>query len=516
MGGLMAAQAAAESGASVLVLGGSGGASARISSLVTALGDGPGDTADALFDDMFAAGGHLNNPAFLRHLVDRIGPQVRALAAAGVPFHVDDGRLARRQTTGCSWPSSVYSLEMIGVDISQHLLAWFADHGVRVVRGGRLVDLTVHDGVIAGGLAHDPYADSWLDIVAPSVVLATGGAGQLFTVTTNPRGSRGDGYAMALEAGAQLVDMEFISYEPFITTSPDDTTRHDLPTTLLTEGARLLNGQYDEFLDTRASLTKDVICRAMVAEVQQGRGTANESVYYDIRDIDEAGRAKYVQLAQALGGSVSAAATGLIEVMPAQHYLDGGIRVADDASAVGVTGLFAVGEVAGGAHGAHRLAGAGGMEVVAGGSIAGHSAADHAIGRSRAVAPVREPLPSLVPRARSARAISLAEPIAGALDACGVFRHGAALSVAEERLDQVLSEASADDEFRAVRRAASVAVAIAGSAARRTESRGDHYRSDHPERRDEWTLNQRVSWSIDDGVSFELGSAAAELAKKGN
>ena len=338
-------------------------------------------------------------------------------------------------------------------------------------------------------------------------MLATGGAGQLFGTTTNPRGSKGTGYALALEAGCELVDMEFVSFEPFITTTPGDTKRHDLPTTVLKQGARLRNGLGEEFLDTANAPTKDVICRAMMTEVAEGRGTENGSVYYDIREMEPEVVNHYVQIGQAMRSNGAAADPGLLQVMPAQHYLMGGARIDADA-ATSVPGLFAVGEVAGGAHGGHRLAGAGGMEVVAGGAIAGESAAGYALVHPTRTPAVHEERPELLGTYRSPAKTEQLRIIADALHTeCGIFRNGSGLAAAAESIRGVLEETRGDAGQAFVTRGAQVALSIAESARRREESRGDHFRTDYRLRDDSaWLGNQVVRLADDGGLDLQLRS----------
>lgn len=520
VGGLMAAHHASRAGARVLLLGGSGGASSRISSMITALGNSDIDTPEGLYDDMFRSGGFVNRVDLLTALTERIGPETRELVSDGVPFHFDGDQPARRQTTGCTWPSAVYSLTMIGVDISRHLERSMAafDSPPEVVHGGVLLSIGVGEGRVTGGLAYSPREKRWISVSASAIVLATGGAGQLFGTTTNPRGSKGTGYALALEAGCELVDMEFVSFEPFITTTPGDTKRHDLPTTVLKQGAKLRNGLGEEFLDTENAPTKDVICRAMVTEVVEGRGTANDSVYYDIRDMDPEIVGHYVQIGQALRSNATSSEPGMLEVMPAQHYLMGGVRI-DAQAATSVPGLFAVGEVAGGAHGGHRLAGAGGMEVVAGGAIAGESAAQYALAQPGPSAPSgvdRREAPELFGSFRSARKAEQLRTIADALHTeCGIFRNGPGLSAATGAIRGVLDEARTDPAQALVRRAAQVALSIAESARRREESRGDHFRTDYRLRNDAaWSGNQVVALADDGGLDFRYEPASPASQRK--
>lgn len=500
VGGLMAAYHAQRSGAKVLLLGGSGGASQRISSLNTALGYDEQDTPTGLFDDMFRAGGYVNTPAVVAAMVHRIGAETLHLVDLGVPFLRDQDRLARRQAAGSTWTRAVFSEGMIGADIARRLTAELAKcsaPAVVQVKGGLLLELLTDAGRVTGALAYSPRERRWVRAGAGAVVLATGGAGQLFGTTTNPRGSRGIGYVVALEAGAELMDMEFVSFEPFVTSAPEDLRGQDLPTTVLREGARLRNGEGEEFLDTSKAPTKDIICRAMVREVLEGRGTASGSILFDLREMEPENAHRYVGIEEALRSRGMTSREAQLEVMPAQHYLMGGVRI-DAAGASTLPGLFAVGEVSGGAHGGHRLAAGGGLEVVAGGAIAGESAARHSLEHQRSKPSVRaaDPRPELLPTSLSEMSKSDLATIQNALDGgCGILRHGEDLAKSIETIGQVL-ERSSDSADRFVHRSAIVALSIAKSALERTESRGDHFRIDHPQRDDtRWIANLVVALS---------------------
>jgi succinate dehydrogenase/fumarate reductase flavoprotein subunit len=505
-GAITAAYNAHRCGASVLLLGGGGAASDRVSSINTALGYSPEDTPAGLFDDTYRASGYLGNTEVIAEFTSLIGSEIENLHRMGVPFLAHGDQLARRQATGSTWTRSVYSVGLVGAEIAHLLLAELENDPrgrFRIVRGGLALRLRRDDHGVTGGLGYDPRNGKWFNFACGATVLATGGAGQIFANTTNPAGHRGTGYSMALEIGADLVDMEFISFEPFVSTTPAAHKGDDLPTTVLKEGARLLNGRGDEFIDTQKSLTKDIICRAMMREVQEGRGTPSGSVVYDIREMDTAIVGRYVQIRQALDKRGLTPSEGLIEVMPAQHYLMGGI-VIDRRCATTIPGLYALGEVSGGVHGAHRLAGGGGMEIVVGGAIAGTNAAGHAADHRHRPTPGFAAAPALLGRLQSAESRVELDTIRRAMnDGCGVLRNQDDLSTA---LDTVLDvrERTAENPDSLAHRAATLSATIAATALARTESRGDHFRTDHPQRDDRnWLRNQHVQMHHRAGLTLD-------------
>jgi succinate dehydrogenase/fumarate reductase flavoprotein subunit len=499
MAGLMAATRAYLAGARVVLLTGAVGASVRMAGFSTALFDAPEDRPEALFNDMFIAGGFLNNPALLAAIVDRIGPETRFFEALGVPFHRKDGKLARRQAAGVSWPRAVFTLDMVGVDAGKLLIQRLRaaeEPAVRILNGGFLLDLDMQDGVVAGGLVHLHPEEKWVHVQAPAVVLATGGAGQLFQKTTNFPGTQGIGYALALEAGAPLVDMEFVSYEPTVAVAPEKIAGMELPTMAFSEGVRLLDGRGEEFLRTAPPPSKDVMSRAMLREVREGRGTQHGAIYYDLRDMSPEAALGYSQIRQVLKALDVPSRVAQIEVMPTQHFLMGGVAT-DEFGAAEVPGLYAAGEVAGGTHGAHRLATCGGTEVIAMGAIAGESAAQYVCGRKRFAGERRAvPRSELLQAAMNATEQARVARIRGALErGCGALRDEGGLRASLSELNTLRDELKSEGPLRTfVGRAVLVALSIASSALARTESRGDHFRTDYPQRHDRrWLGNIRAS-----------------------
>jgi fumarate reductase (CoM/CoB) subunit A len=497
MAGLMAATRARLAGARVVLLTGTAGASVRMAGFSTALGDAPEDRPEALFNDMFIAGGFLNQPALLAAIVERIGPETRFFEELGVPFHRLQGKLARRQAAGVSWPRAVFTLDMVGVDAGRLLMRRLESTTgpeARILPGGFLLDLDMEDGAVCGGLLHLQPTGEWVYVQAPAVILATGGAGRLFQKTTNFPGTQGIGYALALEAGAGLVDMEFVSYEPTVAAAPAAVAGMELPTMAFSEGARLLNGRGEEFLRTAPPPSKDVMSRAMLREVREGRGTESGAVYYDLRLMAPEAAQGYAQIRRVLKVLDLPSRSAQVEVMPTQHFLMGGIAT-DDGAATEIPGLYAAGEVAGGAHGAHRLATCGGTEVIAMGAIAGERAAEYARGRDLSVDRKRVPLPELLPANMETLDQGRLGRIRAALETgCGALRDGAGLRGSVVELSALREELESAGRLRTfIGRTVLVGLAIALSAAARIESRGDHFRLDYPHRDDRrWLGNLHV------------------------
>ena len=523
MGGLMAATYAHRAGARVVLLAGVPGASIRMAGFATALLDDTEDRPERLFNDMFVAGGFVNNPRLLAAIVERIGPETRFLEHLGVPFHRQDGRpdgrLARRQAAGVSRPRAVFTLDMVGEDAGRRLTGRLRAAGtppVWVLDRTFLLDLDCREGEIRGALAYVRPEKRWVHIQAPAVVLATGGAGRLYRKTTNFSGSTGMGYAMALGAGAPLVDMEFVSFEPTVAVGPPSIAEMEVPTMAFSEGARLLNGRGDPFMITMPPPSKDVMSRAMLREIAEGRGTPYGGVYYDLREMAPGTAMSYTQIRRVLKALNVPPSEARIEVAPTQHYVMGGVRT-DENAAADVPGLFAVGEAAGGAHGAHRLATCGGTEVIAMGAIAGECAARYAQGRAVKAAGVPPPpTPALLEEDMDAAdAVRMSEIRTVLERCCGVLRDRDGLQEAVASLEAIRQDLQCQGRTKtSAGRSALVASAIARSALLRTESRGDHFRTDFPARDDRRWLGNLVAALGPDHGSLNLSFLEAGISAR--
>lgn len=403
-----------------------------------------------------------------------------------------------------------------------------AGRGATIHELTAVVDLLVADGVCIGVLAIDAGGDM-VAYRAGAVVLATGGAGQLFQITRIPSDVTGDGYAMALRAGAELVNMEFMQYMftpvsgvppamsgPFWSLCPTvrdvsgrDILRDELPLGIAPEQVFLDRTLHYPFSARDASRWLDI---AVERTIRAGRGTPRGGVLVDFSRVDVR-TARRPRPQHAPPSPDIRIGDAIVEVAHGAHAVNGGIRV-DEWGRTGVPGLFAAGETIGGPHGADRLGGAMLPACNVFGARAGATAADYARGVTR---------PPLLP-----------DHLAPACDRLARFRHRSGMTAHEirralkalttgtlvvlrtaEGLKRLLDEAQRLREELYERAAVGtpqalvgaietenlllVAEVMAGAALRRTESRGSHYREDHPMRDDDrWSVSQ--FWTLQDGV----------------
>jgi succinate dehydrogenase/fumarate reductase flavoprotein subunit len=410
-----------------------------------------------------------------------------------------------------------------GPAVSKTLRAQLNDaNGVRRIGDLLITDITVRDGEACGATALHVSSGRIVPIAAKAVVIATGGLTRLYRRNSASSNMGGDGYALALRAGAELIDMEFVQFFPIGHLAPRlvgmdpimwDPFRYKLGGKLLNADMREFENDYatrDTRSDGRYVLTRDLATYAITKEVEAGRGTPAGGAYLSFQHVSpEEIRRAFGPVVDRLAANGIDLAHQPIEVAPIAHYHMGGIRVSDTLE-TGIAGLYACGEAIGGANGANRLSGNAITESFVFGARAGHHAARKAKAR---------PMPSLdmtgeaIDFLRSAEqrdAPNVAATIVALqslmADYVGPFRTQDKLRVAIDRLAEMTRNLgdrpliSSSDSFDPVlidwldlRSMLLVAQAVALPALSRTESRGAHQREDHLGLDDAWQLNQIVA-----------------------
>ena len=434
-----------------------------------------GDTPEAHAADTIAVGGGLVDEAVALGIAREAAPRIHDLLAYGVPFDRDlEGKLAVGREAAHSARRIVH---VRGDGAGAAIIAALSDAvrrtpSIRVIEGLVAEALLTEDGAVSGlqlREAGNPAACPLL-LAARAVVLATGGIGHLYAVTTNPLEASGSGLAIAARAGAVIADPEFVQFHPTAIMTGGD------PAPLATEalrgeGATLINGNGERFMAARHPLAelapRDIVARGVFAEIAAGRGA--------FLDARTALGARFADRFPTVHASCIAAgidpARQAIPVAPAAHYHMGGIAV-DGRGRSSIEGLWAGGEVSStGAHGANRLASNSLLEAV----VYAARVADDNAGRVL-------PSPARLPDA-------LVAPRGGAPDAAAVRRLRATMSscVGVMRDDDGLMEAvhhfaalEREATSTTLRNMATAALLVAASAWSRRESRGAHFRIDHP------------------------------------
>ncbi len=476
--------------------------------------EGDKDVALHLEDTVKAGAGLVHRPAAAALVAE--GPvRVAELIEWGARFDSEDGQLLRTREGAHSLARILHaSGDATGAEISRALVAFAQAHKrIHFAEWTRVTGLVVCGGrVVAADLAGangDAGRAQTTRIAARGILIASGGAGQVYSDTTNPAVATGDGIALAAQAGAALADMEFYQFHPTALSLPG-APRFLLSEALRGEGAWLRNDRGERFMEGAHPLCelapRDVVARAIA---RQGMGAAGEQrlVYLDMRHVRGVNlRERFPGISAVLARYGLDLACDLIPVRPAAHYLMGGVRT-DLTGRTSVAGLYAAGEVAcTGVHGANRLASNSLLE----GLVFGARAAQAML----ADAPL---LTSVKPAAEEQRSVSAAEEqqaerIITDLQAAmwanaGLLRDEASLrrGLAEQAECSSRLAALSGSGTRRVAEAQSlsiVAQVILKSALARTESRGAHFRNDFPQRDDANFLKHSVT-TADGAVIFE-------------
>lgn len=521
--GMSAALSAAQAGARVLLtdrsLIGRGGATVMAQMTVAvALGEETPDSSDAHLADTVAAGRGLCDPALAAIVCERGPEAIRRLDGWNVGWaRTSDGRIRQAHAPGHDRPRCVYvDFLSTGPAVSRSLRAQVQRHGGSIRRIGDLLitDLAVTDGAVAGAFGINLSDGRLVRMAAPAVILATGGLTRLYRRNSASANMGGDGYALAIRAGAALRDMEFVQFFPIGHLAPRlvgmdpimwDPFRYKL-------GGRLLNGEGREFLDLygtpedgRYVVTRDQATYAILKEVAAGRGTAAGGAWLSFRHVPEAA------LREAFGPVIDRLArNGIdltqqdIQVAPIAHYHMGGIAV-DTSLETAVRNLFAAGEAVGGANGANRLSGNAITEAL----VFGHQAGLMAAARARAEGADMDGAPLELLRAGTGQAgpnpaRGLAALQAIMADLVGPFRSDAGLRQGLRAITDLRecfgmippNVAGRPDPARTdwfdLRNMLLNAEIVVLAALARTESRGAHQREDHPGLSERWAHSQHV------------------------
>jgi L-aspartate oxidase len=441
---------------------------------------GEGDSIESHVADTLAAGAGLCDAAMVRLMASEASDRIIDLLEYGVPFDRDlQGKLVQSREAAHSAHRIVRVRgDMAGKAIMEALVAAVRKTpSIRVIEGAEAFALIQEpEGTIAGAamrLSSRSEPTDVLDVRADVTVLATGGIGQLYAVTTNPKEACGRGLLMAATAGARCMNLEFVQFHP----TAIDIGRDPAPLAteaLRGEGAILINARGERFmtaLHPDAELApRDIVARGVFAELTAGRRPMLDAT----RAVGSAFPEKFPGV---YATCISAGIDPVIQpipVAPAEHYHMGGVAT-DANGATSLPGLYAVGEVAyTGVHGANRLASNSLLEAV----VFGARVARHVLELPHPAANVRtgSATEALKEPNSSAALVELRQIVSRHL---GVVRNAEGLREALNVLSGMRRRPS--EISRHVRDMATLGAMIAHSALHRQESRGGHYRSDYPE-----------------------------------
>ncbi|HEY7913031.1 MAG TPA: L-aspartate oxidase [Blastocatellia bacterium] len=450
------------------------------------------DTIDLHYQDTLDAGAGLCDQDAVAVLVEEGPRYITELIEHGAEFDREGGHLAFTREAAHSRSRILHARgDATGREIVRALIAWSRKSpNIEYLPHACTQSLIVKDGRCVGVTFVEPVTNRVRALYARAVVLATGGAGQLYLHTTNPDVATGDGHAMAYRAGAMLADMEFIQFHPTALVVPG-APRFLLSEAMRGEGGLLVNLEGERFMpryNERAELApRDIVSRSIHFEMQR---TQSAHVWLDMRHLDHTFvRNRFPKIYNTCLLYNLDITYDLIPVSPAAHYTMGGVRT-DTHGRTSIAGLYAAGEVAcTGVHGANRLASNSLLEGLVFGARAAEAAASAAAERVEAAEP---------------RDWDFGEKADWQIDdgtraevkrimwsKVGIVRDEEGLKNALSALDDIASRPLNTRSWNFV----TLARLVAEAALARRESRGAHYRSDYPERDDanfaHHTLQQR-------------------------
>ncbi|MBI2016212.1 MAG: FAD-binding protein [Candidatus Rokubacteria bacterium] len=467
------------------------------------------DSLEAHFRDTLAGGGWINDQELAWTLVREAPGRVLELESRyGCLFdRRADGRIHQKPFAGQTHDRTIHKGDLTGIEIMNRLAEQaLRRDNVSALEECRAVEL-LRDarGAAAGALVLDVRAGRFVAVRARATLLAMGGGPTMYKVIACSADKAADGIALAYRAGLPLRDMEMVQFHPTGLVIPGSL----MTGALLEEGLRgagghLRNGRGERFMARYDAArlersTRDLVSRASFTEIAEGRGTPNGGVWIDVShlgaDVVETTFRGMVRRCRDFGRDL---ARGPVEVAPTTHFMMGGV-VVDPACRTALDGLFAAGEDTGGVHGANRLGGNGVAESTVFGGIAGDVMAAYVAGRA---------LPEIDAEACDAAARRLEAPLARPAGAdlyalqsrlrevmwerVGLVRDGAGLGEALATIEEVAAQLEGvgvaggarynlawQDWLNVVNQAAAARL-IARSALERRESRGAHFRRDHP------------------------------------
>jgi succinate dehydrogenase / fumarate reductase flavoprotein subunit len=499
--------------------------------------------------------------------------RVWELEAWGAVFdRTKDGKISQRNFGGHEYPRLAHVGDRTGLEmirsLQQKVVAMqqadaveFGDPEamIKVFAETTITDLMVEGGRIAGAFGYFRDTGRFVLFEAPAVVLATGGIGKTYKVTSNSWEYTGDGHALALRAGAKLLNMEFVQLHPTGMVWPPsvrgllvtESVRGDGGVLRNSEGKRFMfnyvpdvfRAQYaeteeeaDRWYDDQANnrrppelLPRDEVARSINSEVKAGRGSEHGGVFLDVssrlpaEEILRRLPSMYHQFKELADVDITKEP---MEIGPTCHYVMGGVEVDPDTGAASVPGLFAVGEVSGGMHGSNRLGGNSLSDLLVFGRRAGLGAAEYVS------ALAESGRPSVSAASLDAAAAVAVEPLERAegenpyaihgelqqimFDLVGLIRRESELKTALVELDKLRARATQVSAAGAraynpgwhlaldLRNMLVVAECVAQAALERQESRGGHTRDDYPEMSPEWRkVNLICSVDADGSVSLK-------------
>lgn len=505
----------------------SGAAQGGVAAVLDGWAQRIGDSLESHIYDTVKGSDYLGDQDAIEILCREAPGDIRSMDRMGAIFsRTEEGMIAQRDFGGHSYARTCYAADKTGHILLQTLYEQMMKNRVKVYSEWHVVSLIIHDNICRGVVAYDMAGGKLQVIRARAVLLATGGYGRAFSITSNAHANTGDGLALAYRAGVPLQDMEFVQFHP------TGLYKHGI---LITEGSRgeggyLVNRNGERFMERYAPskmelASRDVVSRAIQTEIEQGRGI-DGCIHLDLRHLGK--ELIMERLAQIHDIALSFANVDCVHdpipIQPTAHYSMGGIPTDINGTVPGVSGLFAAGECACvSVHGANRLGGNSLLETIVFGRRAGISAVRHVKKAaiwgvsSRTLDSIEHEFYDLAEMDGSESVADIKNDLQTVMTGkCGIFRDSRKLAEAHKetkRLRERFNNIGISDremifntemmEAMELRNLLDFSEVIAASALAREESRGAHYRTDYPKRDDVGWLKHTLAYRSETGPLLE-------------
>lgn len=470
------------------------------------------DTVETHVYDTLKGGSYLNDPNLVDILVEDSPKRLVDLENYGAIFdRQDGGKINQRPFGGQSYRRTCFQGDRTGHEMMTALKEEILKRDIKTVDEVMITSLVLSKSTpnkVVGAVGYDIANNEVIYFKAKAVIMASGGAGQLYPVTSNTTQKNGDGFAIAYNAGANLIDMEEVQFHPTGMVAPESKKGILVTEAVRAEGGILLNKDGERFMEKYAPekkelATRDVVARSIYQEILEGRGTENGGVYLDITHLEDDVIDEKLETMVLQFDDVNVdIKREPMEVAPTAHHFMGGIEI-DEKGNSSLRNLLAAGEVTGGVHGANRLGGNALADTQVFGKIAGDTAVE--LCRNTEIETNMEMVEQEASRIDAlikegeVRPSDLKKKIKSLMwEKVAIVRDEKSLNQAlKELLEMENSLANMKVEDRSqfnvelvtaleVINMIEVAILVVKSAILRRESRGSHFRSDFPESDDSW------------------------------
>lgn len=471
------------------------------------------DTIDAHIYDTLKGGSYLNDSKLVDILVNESPKRLIDLENYGALFdRQESGKINQRAFGGQQYRRTCFQGDRTGHEIITALKEEITKRDIETLDEVMVTNLILSQDArpprVIGAVGLDLKNSDIIFLQAKSVIIATGGAGQLYPVTSNTVQKNGDGYALAWNVGANLIDMEEVQFHPTGMVAPESKKGVLVTEAVRGEGGILLNKNKERFMkkyspEKMELSTRDVVARSIYTEIIEGRGTENGGVYLDISHLDADVIEEKLETMVLQFKDVDVDITKEpMEVAPTAHHFMGGVKINENCES-SIANLYAAGEASGGVHGANRLGGNALADTQVFGKIAGENAAKSAktveFEENPEMFKAEEDRIKGLIKDGSIKPQELKKRIKQLMwEKVSIIRNEKNLNEALKELmemEKSLNDLKVEDKKQyntdlqtalEVINMVQIATLVVKSAILRRESRGAHFREDYPETKDEW------------------------------